>query len=51
MTCIRDVTTEDALNRELENIRRFFRTLKKGEALRIEWGTPEAFRFGKKLRI
>lgn len=43
MTCIRDIFSEEALDREFERIRKFFQTRKKGEVLRIEWGTKEAF--------
>lgn len=44
MTCIRDIITEEGLEREFVSIRKFFRSLKEGEKpLRIEWGTKHAF--------
>ena len=44
MTCVRDIMTEDALEREFDSIRKVFKTLKEDEKpLRIEWGTKKAF--------
>lgn len=44
MTNIRDIIDRDALEREFERIRNFFKHhLEKNEILRIEWGTKEAF--------
>jgi len=43
LTCVRDINSEEALERELERIRKFFQTKEKSEVLRIEWGTKDAF--------
>jgi len=44
MTCIRDIMTEDALEREFDSIRVLFKDLKTEEKpLRIHWGTKSAF--------
>ena len=43
MTCIRDITNVEALEREFESIRKVFASMKKDELpLRIEWGTKKA---------
>ena len=43
MTCIRDINSSEALEREFESIRKVFATMKKDELpLRIEWGTKKA---------
>jgi len=44
MTCIRDIMTEDVLEREFDSIRGLFKNLKAEEKpLRIHWGTKSAF--------
>ena len=44
MTCIRDILTEEQLEREFDSIRKVFKTLENNEKpLRIEWGTKNAF--------
>lgn len=52
MTCIRDILTEEQLEREFESIRKTFKTLKKTELpLRIHWGTKEAMEQAEKFPI
>ena len=44
VTCVRDIISAEALEREFGRIRRVFATMEKDELpLRIEWGTKKAF--------